>query len=60
MGSSSGLEKAGRKDTFDQVVRSLAAATMAERDLFVAQVEFMAARLPCALNLVQHFIYACP
>src|SRR6266852_1403256 len=45
------IGECGREDAFNQVVGRLAAASMTERNLFVAQIEFMTACLPCAFDL---------
>src|SRR5579885_1439994 len=48
------IGKRWRKDTFDQIVRCLAAAAVTERDMFVAQIKFMLPRLPRSLDLANH------
>src|SRR5260370_28552105 len=48
------IGEGGRKNAFNQVVSSLAAAAMAEGDFLVAQVEFMAARPTGAVDFFQN------
>src|SRR2546426_10988527 len=52
------VREGGCKDPLNQVVGSLATTPMTERDLLITQIEFMAARLPRALDLLQYVVDA--
>src|SRR5207248_10937473 len=50
------VREGGGKDPLDQVMSRLAATSMAQCNLLVAQVELMAARLPRALYFLQNVV----
>lgn len=51
------IRKGGGKHTFDQVVRRLAAAAVAQGDMIIAQVKLVPTHLPHALDLVQNEVF---